>query len=252
VPPGATYKVQSVGKTESKIPFHVAFMSIFDHNKDGVLHVAELNAMFSALEQQATKDLDILRSQGRYSFNVSVPSPASFDLAKFPSAHELHASESTEQGKLGSIDSNGDEFVTAEEFSRSGYTILRHIMKVYDGNRDGTVCCENGCCLLYICIFSPACLSPSIRTPTISLSLSLTLSISVCLFLCDSVHPHHRARALSLSTTGVLARSEAELALKGIQLNDNEVCMYTVGEGGAEAVVRAVSYLQKISSLWRR
>lgn len=114
-------------------------MSIFDRNKDGVLHVAELNATFSALEQQATKDLDILRSQGRYSFNTSVPSPATYDLAKFPSQAEVRAGESTEQGKLGSIDSNGDECVSAEEFSRSGYTILRRIMKVYDGNRDGTV-----------------------------------------------------------------------------------------------------------------
>jgi hypothetical protein len=141
VPPGATYKVENVQsvETQSQIPFHVAFMSIFDHNKDGVLHVAELNAAFSALEQQATKDLDILRSQGRYSFNASVPSPANASVPS-PASYQL--------SKLGSIDANEDECVTAEEFSRSGYTILRRIMKAYDGNRDGTVCCENCCCLL--------------------------------------------------------------------------------------------------------
>ena len=164
-------------------------MSIFDHNKDGVLHVAELNATFSALEQQASKDLDILRSQGRYFFNASVPSPASYLLANFSSEAEVHAGEYTELGKLGSIDSNGDEYVTAEEFSRSGYTILRRIMKVYDGNRDGIVCFK---------FASFACLPESLHTHFhhLSLCFSVCLSVSVCPY----TFPHRaRARALSLS-----------------------------------------------------
>ena len=138
VPPGATYQVLAVEKSKVRIPFHVSFMHIFDHNADGRLHVTELNATFLQLQQQATHDLNTLRSQGIYSFNASVSSPASnsYHLA-FPSAQALL--QSGEQGIGMHADLDQDEYVSPEEFSRAGHTILRRMMTVYDGNQDGAV-----------------------------------------------------------------------------------------------------------------
>jgi hypothetical protein len=139
VQPGATYQVLAVESSKVRIPFHVAFMHIFDYNKDGRVHVAELNATFLQLEQQATLDLNTLRSQGIYSFNASVSSPASnsYHLA-FPSAQA--ALKIGEQETIGiSTDVDQDEYVSAEEFSRAGDAILRRMMTVYDGNQDGAV-----------------------------------------------------------------------------------------------------------------
>ena len=153
VPPGATYQVLFVESSKVHIPFHVSFMHIFDLNKDGSVHVTELNVTFLQLEQQATHDLNTLQSQGIYSFNASVSSPAtnSYHL-KFPSAQA--ALMSGEQETIGiSMDVDQDEYVSAEEFSRAGDAILRRMMTVYDGNQDGASSLYHQSCPL--CMIEP-------------------------------------------------------------------------------------------------
>ena len=116
-------------EVERSIPFHVAFMLIFDQSpSDGLLTVHELNHSLTSLQATSLRELARLNSMGLYSFNSSASTRQS-----------VLESEAANQDTLHGIDVDGDGQVSAEEFSLAGRQILRRMLYVYDGNKDGVL-----------------------------------------------------------------------------------------------------------------